>query len=855
MIPLKLKLINFMPYHEEEVDLAGIHLVCLCGENGAGKSSLLAALTWALWGKARDKVSDDELISSGKLEMSVDFEFALGDHTYRALRKRSKQKGGESRLYFQVCNPQTGMWMSLDEPSIRLTQKRIDETLSMDYDTFINSAYLVQGRADEFARRPPNERKKVLAEILGLSYYDGLETKAKEESKHAEMRLREIDNTIRLLDQQLAEKNDVMRIVREASEQVIDLDEQFDAQEQIWADLDHRFTILEERHKELEQLEARIAQVQAERQVAENALKKAEVEIARLNAVLATRAEVERGYADWQLARAEMSALSEKQTQFLNLSQRQSQARYEVQEARNRLQQELNNATRSVRDAEAQANRLSEYEAQLEQQRTALDDYGIMEQQSEAARQRREDYKRLISNLESDNQRLEGEMKALRDKLSMLKKSDHQRCPVCDSELGANGYQRIEQHYTDDGLQRKDNVARNQRRIEELRLMLGQTETELTSLEHRLKGRTKAQREEALIEERLNKARNEAEQLVERRQEEAAIIARLNGNAYAQPAQQELASVEAQMAVLGYDAAAYDALRRHEQQLAAYEPRERAVREAEGKLLAAQKDATHAQSTRNDKTAVLEEYQREFSRLAEQLRDYDTLVEQRLEARYKLDSIKRQREDEKRKLDQAEMRVSQLMDMERQREDNVEERKLVAEEKGIYDELVQAFGKKGVQAMIIDTALPELTSNANELLGRMTDGRMSIKLDTQRPTAKGDSMVETLNLEVADGGGYRSYELYSGGEAFRINFALRVAMSKLLAHRAGAQLQTLIIDEGFGTLDGNGRERLIQAIRAVQSDFECILVITHLEELKDEFPCRLEVSKGQEGSHVELIVG
>jgi DNA repair protein SbcC/Rad50 len=131
---------------------------------------------------------------------------------------------------------------------------------------------------------------------------------------------------------------------------------------------------------------------------------------------------------------------------------------------------------------------------------------------------------------------------------------------------------------------------------------------------------------------------------------------------------------------------------------------------------------------------------------------------------------------------------------------------------------------------------------------------MTVKLDTQRMSSKGES-IETLDLKIADGGGYRSYELYSGGEAFRINFAVRVAMSKLLAHRAGARLQTLIIDEGFGSLDGSGRERLIQAIRAVQPDFECILVITHIDELKDEFPDRLEVSKGLDGSHVEWVRG
>jgi hypothetical protein len=78
--------------------------------------------------------------------------------------------------------------------------------------------------------------------------------------------------------------------------------------------------------------------------------------------------------------------------------------------------------------------------------------------------------------------------------------------------------------------------------------------------------------------------------------------------------------------------------------------------------------------------------------------------------------------------------------------------------------------------------------------------------------------------------------MFSGGEAFRINFALRVALSKMLARRAGAPLQTLFLDEGFGTQDPRGREAIIDAINAIADDFRLILIITHIEELKDAVP-------------------
>jgi exonuclease SbcC len=58
------------------------------------------------------------------------------------------------------------------------------------------------------------------------------------------------------------------------------------------------------------------------------------------------------------------------------------------------------------------------------------------------------------------------------------------------------------------------------------------------------------------------------------------------------------------------------------------------------------------------------------------------------------------------------------------------------------------------------------------------------------------------------------------------------------------------MDEGFGSQDTQGRERLIEAINSVQADFDLIIVITHIEELKDAFPVRLEVVKGTQGSRV-----
>jgi len=171
----------------------------------------------------------------------------------------------------------------------------------------------------------------------------------------------------------------------------------------------------------------------------------------------------------------------------------------------------------------------------------------------------------------------------------------------------------------------------------------------------------------------------------------------------------------------------------------------------------------------------------------------------------------------------------------------------------LYKQLGEMFSKKGLQTMIIETILPEIEQEANLLLEKMTGGRLSISFITQKQTKTKEEERETLEIKVADYFGQRDYSLYSGGEAFRIDLAIRVALSKVLSQKAGTSLQFLVIDEGFGNLDNAGKDEVVQAIMTLKGEFQKILVVTHIEELKNLFDTRIEVEKDQGGSHFEII--
>jgi len=202
MIPIQLTLKNFFSYREASLDFRGLHTACICGANGAGKSSLLEAITWAIWGESR-AASEDDVINAGAPEVRVDFVFQYNQQTYRVIRTR--QKGGSGSLEFQI-ETSNNNFRSLTEKGVRATQQLITGHLKLDYDTFINSAYLRQGRADEFMLRRPNERKQILADLLKLDQYEVLAEQAKDSSRQFKAKAEQLDLSLQSIQTQLQQK-------------------------------------------------------------------------------------------------------------------------------------------------------------------------------------------------------------------------------------------------------------------------------------------------------------------------------------------------------------------------------------------------------------------------------------------------------------------------------------------------------------------------------------------------------------------------------------------------------------------------------------------------------------------------
>ncbi len=171
--------------------------------------------------------------------------------------------------------------------------------------------------------------------------------------------------------------------------------------------------------------------------------------------------------------------------------------------------------------------------------------------------------------------------------------------------------------------------------------------------------------------------------------------------------------------------------------------------------------------------------------------------------------------------------------------------------KQTYDDLASAFGRDGLPSMILETAIPSIEKRTNALLSDLTGGEYQVRLETTRETQDG-GQTGTMDITILARGSERPYEGLSGGERFRTAFALRVALSQHLAARSGRPIETLIVDEGFGTQDTEGQRKVQSALATASESFDLVLAITHVQALRDAFPQRLAVEKTATGSHVTV---
>jgi len=322
---------------------------------------------------------------------------------------------------------------------------------------------------------------------------------------------------------------------------------------------------------------------------------------------------------------------------------------------------------------------------------------------------------------------------------------------------------------------------------------------------------------------------------------------------YAPEEQKRLKEFEGQIKNIGYDEKKYRMLNRKIEELSNVPLEKVKLEEAEKKIDYLRDGLSELKENYQQKELNLKDLEKKKEKIRVELKELPSLKEKLFQEEQVLNSEKVLKDKILEERGGYQSKFNQCLKLGKEKKEIGKELEKSKKEQNIYEKLIVAFGKNGIQALIIENVLPEIEEEANDLLAKLTNNSTQISIESLRDLKSG-GIKETLDIKISDELGTRDYEMYSGGESFRIDFSLRIALSKLLTRRAGTKLRTLVMDEGFGTQDEEGIDNLVQAIQSISEDFDKILVITHLESLKGAFPVRIEVTKLPEiGSRFEIV--
>lgn len=869
MIPIKLRLSGFLSYRDlVEVDFTTFDLACISGSNGAGKSSLLDAITWSLFGQARKR--DDSVVNLQSDAAEVTFTFSYEGNVYRVQRSLPRGKG--TLLEFQIresgsgsraseTNPDSQIsnnsnWRPLTERTLRETQSRIEQVLRLDYDTFVNAAFFLQGKADQFTQHTASKRKEVLGSILGLEAWETYRVRTAERRRGLEDEVRTIDGRITEIEEELAEEEERKARLTELERELKGLatarktqETALESMKKVEASLDNQRRLVETLAGALERSQAHLSGLQAR-------LAGREAERATYADLLERAADVESAYEKWRQARAESERMDAVAEQFREHEKRRQPLLEEIAVEKAKLEQEqaaLSNQYSVISDQLPVINELNEKievaKKSLVETETQLAEREELERQAGAAREK-------MAELKAENQTLKAQMDELKIRIDRLQATEGATCPLCGQDLSEEHRKSTLAGLEADGKTQGDRYRANMAEMKALAEQITDYEARVTNYASVEQDRQSASTTIAQLTERLESLQKQADvwkSIGEKRLTEVTKF--LEKESFAKEVRAQLKAVDKELAALGYDAAAHDAVRKAESEQRVTGEEYQNLEKARAALKPIEDEIANLRAEIEKREAEIGVQQKEHDEAVVLLAASEA---QAPDMETAMDELLRLQEQENRltqEVGAARQKVDVLADLKKRKADYAAGRGELQRRIARHKTLERAFGKDGVPALLIEQALPQIETRANELLDRLSDGQMSVRFVTQAEykDKKRDDLKETLDIQISDGAGVRDYEMYSGGEAFRVNFAIRLALSEVLAQRKGARLQTLVVDEGFGSQDTQGRQRLIEAINLVKDDFAKILVITHLEELKDAFPTRIEVEKTLKGSSVKVI--
>lgn len=864
-VPVEIEVKNYRNYREEKFSFDGIRFCTINGSNGVGKSSLfMDAMLDALYEEPREGeltgwICNDPEARSG----AIKFTFKLGDRLYRVTRTR--QKSGKATL--NIAEYIEGEWVDRSKEKFKDTQQEIINIIGMDSLTLKACALIMQDQYGLFLQADKEARMNILGSILGLGIYGDMEELAANRATDTNRTIRSLADKADTLTAGLPDGEELAAEIETTEAQRKGLMEQAESKTAEVDTLKVKLNTQLEAAARVMKLNSKITTLTAQ-QASKEAAKTAQVAtITAAETILAAEPEITAGVAHYKTLLEREKELIKGKAAYDSLATRKQQIESAITLAEsaakdNRqkkaaitlmkigpLAQAIERAaelTEKHQQYEAATAQLAELEKLLPEFTAARDN--LTTWQAEAERTER-DYREAKT-------RLEGRIASLKGKVELLKDSgcpapDNATCKFLADALAARdalpgeeaALASLEEEYGKLRQTNADALSAAQQAFDDKK----HVPEEIDALRASLRLLEAAERDYNNLEAQ----RSELALLEERAAEFEKSVA--DAEATAAKGRAELAEVEQQLEQAAAYSRDYDELQRTLLAESRWLDKEKQLPVAREQKAAA---AQRILELGSELTEIGEEIREARAELADE--QSKTVGREELQAQVdaaeaEVKAVQKQAQELSLRIGGLQAKLGQIRLARKQAAELQEQMNELGSKAAGYEELKKAFSQDGIPHNIIRSIIPVFEATATNILGQMSQGRMSVEFVTEK-VLKSNSKKEvtTLDIIINDSDtGRLPYMSRSGGERVKAALSVILALSEIKSSKAGVQLGFLFIDEP-PFLDAPGVQAYCDALEAIQQRYGDlkVMAITHDPAMKSRFPQSVDVVKTPEGSKV-----
>ena len=830
-----------------DIDLTNITLASVIGANGIGKTLVFTLIpTYCFYGVTKRGRTDngitiDHLLKTGEHELFILTEFEEAGNIYQIFRTYTAKGKGKNTLDFQIKNGDK--WESLnDVKSNAETQKKIIALLGIDVDAFISSSMILQGSADELTKRPASKRKAIYTQFLGLDIYDRLQVQAKEKEKATSVKLSASQTKLADLKAKLETLPEIQAQFDEVKKSVTLNAVDIRDKENELAAIQGTIKELEDRQNEAKQLAKNMVGLHTDILDINDELLTLNEKIEGYDAILESEPEITARITELAGLRSKLPALEEKVKRLTELETEETRLSDEEMKL---ADEQSKLATRMV-DLELELSVKDELQQTSEQYQQILAE--LIELDSKAERHRH--FTERLTLADKDLLTASTKLDTLLNQLTQIEKKV---AILADSRCIDS--QNAKCKFLKDAQEAKAQLPGLKEQIEDAREALKPLYSNKQSIEEELEDLAYDSAYPAKLKNESESLRKQAEKyaalsgkeelLKEVKTQRDSLDKRITD------INDKVLKLQVDIKALKTETASFSDLKAQITVLEPYEKKAQEPPQAKANREAARQQLIKLEADRTAKKERFQELREQYDKLNEGLLDaLKEAKDQQETVQLELKVKQSQANSLYARQGSLQTQLEALQQTEIEHQQLSQEIAPLAKELTRWGVLARAFGKSGIQALIIDSNIQEQERLTNEILYQMTNGENSIRLDTQRDKKDGSGQIETLDIWVSDSSGYeRIYETYSG-QKLRIDLALSLGLAALSASKTGSKIEFCVLDEVFGSQDAEHRDLIIESLKAVSGRFKQVLVISHIEQAQAAFPQQIIMS---EGGKVEVV--